>query len=78
MSALLDPHPGLATGMLANTTVYIVGIRVLLAGLTWAGVFNSWLLGSMVYAAFGIGGYALVCLYFVIGSLVSFELHSGR
>ena len=71
VSAVLTPHPGLFTGVLANTTVYVLGIRVLLAGLTWAGVFNSWLLGCTIYAAFGIGGYLLVCLYFIIGSLVS-------
>lgn len=71
VSAVLTPHPGLLTGVLANTTVYVLGIRVLLAGLTWAGVFNSWLLGCTIYAAFGIGGYLLVCLYFIIGSLVT-------
>ncbi|CAD7699831.1 unnamed protein product [Ostreobium quekettii] len=69
--ALLAPHPGITAGVLANTTVYVLGIRVLLAGLTWAGVFNSWLLGCASYSAFGIGGYALVCLYFIIGSLVT-------
>lgn len=39
-------------------------------GLTWEGVFNSWLLGTSVFAAFGAGGYLLVCLYFIFGTLV--------
>ena len=51
-----------------NTLVYVLGIRVLLAGLTWEGVLSSWLLGTLVYSAFGPGGYAIVCLYFLIGS----------
>lgn len=40
-------------------------------GLTPAGVAHSWLLGTLVYAAFGPGGYLLVCLYFIFGSAVS-------
>lgn len=67
---LLDPSPGLAVGAAANTLVYIAGIRVLLAGLTWQGVASSWVLGSLTYAAFGLGGYAIVCAYFIVGSLV--------
>jgi hypothetical protein len=42
-----------------------------LQGLTWEGVLNSWLLGTTVFAAFGAGGYALVCLYFIFGTLVT-------
>ncbi len=44
------------------------------AGLTPAGVLHSWALGTVVYAAFGPGGYALVCLYFLLGSAVR-DLH---
>ena len=40
-------------------------------GLTPAGVAHSWVLGTTVYSAFGAGGYALVCLYFVFGSAVT-------
>ena len=50
--------------------VFMLGIRVLLAGLTPAGVANSWLLGTLVYAAFGWAGYLLVCIYFLAGSAV--------
>jgi uncharacterized membrane protein len=43
----------------------------LLAGLTWPGVLHSWALGALSWAAFGKGGYALVCLYFLAGSAVT-------
>lgn len=71
MEALLSSHPGWLTGFAANTAVYVTGIKVLLNGLTWTGVMHSWFLGGSVYAAYGLGGYALVCLYFIVGSLVS-------
>eukprot|EP00242_Pyramimonas_sp_CCMP2087_P008014 CAMPEP_0198201538 /NCGR_PEP_ID=MMETSP1445-20131203/4422_1 /TAXON_ID=36898 /ORGANISM="Pyramimonas sp., Strain CCMP2087" /LENGTH=317 /DNA_ID=CAMNT_0043871945 /DNA_START=120 /DNA_END=1070 /DNA_ORIENTATION=- len=70
-SAILSDTPGLLAGVAVNSAVYILGIKVLLAGLTPAGVANSWLLGTMVYAAFGPYGYLLVCLYFVLGSAVT-------
>jgi uncharacterized membrane protein len=50
--------------------VYLLGIRVLLAGLLPSAVALSWVLGTVVYAAFGLGGYVLVCLYFILGSAV--------
>ena len=50
--------------------MYLLGIRVLLAGLLPSAVALSWVLGTVVYAAFGLGGYVLVCLYFILGSAV--------
>ena len=70
LAAATSPSPGLLAGAVANSCVYVLGIRVLLAGLTWQGVASSWVLGTLSYAAFGAGGYALVCAYFVVGSLV--------
>lgn len=66
-------NPGIVWGLAANSTVFVLGIKVLLSGLTWAGVLHSWFLGSTVYSAFGLGGYILVCLYFLLGSLVCEE-----
>ncbi|CAK0787750.1 hypothetical protein CVIRNUC_010972 [Coccomyxa viridis] len=63
--------PGLFTGLLVNSTVFLLGIQILLKGLTPAGVAHSWALGTAVYSAFGPGGYAMVCLYFILGSLVT-------
>jgi hypothetical protein len=71
LAAALQPTPGLAAGAAANSLVYLAGIKVLLRGLTWEGVVSSWFLGTLAYAAFGAGGYGLVCLYFVVGSLVT-------
>jgi uncharacterized membrane protein len=70
-AALEQPHPGLAAGALANTLVFAAGARVLLAGLTPQGMLHSWALGALSWAAFGRGGYALVCLYFLAGSAVT-------
>lgn len=70
LATLAAPHPGLAAGAAANTAVFVAGIGVLLRGLTWEGVLNSWLLGALSFAAFGGGGYLLVCLYFIFGTLV--------
>lgn len=68
--------PGLETGILVNTAVFIFGIKVLLKGLTWVGVGSSWFLGSLAYAAFGPRSYSIVCLYFIVGSLVRSFLFS--
>jgi len=69
--AALRPNPGLLPGAAVNSLVYLLGIKVLLRGLTPMGVAHSWVLGASVYAAFGFSGYLLVCLYFVAGSAVT-------
>lgn len=71
LAAAASPSPGLVAGAAANTLVYTAGIRILLAGLTWEGVFTSWVLGTLTYSAFGPGAYLIVCTYFLVGSLVS-------
>jgi uncharacterized protein (TIGR00297 family) len=68
---LADPSPGVVPAVAANTAVFTFGIGTLLRGLTWPGVVNAWFLGAASLAAFGAGGYALVCLYFVFGSAVT-------
>lgn len=64
------PHPGWATGAALNTTVFAAGYKVLRKGLSPAGVAHAWCLGTAVFSAFGTGGYVLVCLYFIVGTLV--------
>ncbi len=54
-----------------NGAVFLAGLPVLLRGLTPAGVAHAAVLGTLVYAAFGPGGYALVCMYFLVGSAVT-------
>lgn len=68
---LAEDAPGLLVGGLANSLVFATGIRILLKGLTPAGVASSWLLGTLVFAAFGWKGYTIVCLYFAFGSAVT-------
>ena len=60
--------------MLANSLVFLTGYKVLRKGLTPAGVAHSWALGASVFSAFGPGGYLLVCLYFIFGTLVSMDV----
>lgn len=50
------------------------GTKVLLKGLTPWGIAHAFALGTVVYGAFGAGGFALVCLYFLFGTAVS-SLH---
>ncbi len=54
-----------------NSTVFLLGYKVLSSGLSNAGVFHSWCLGTACLAAFQVQGYALVCLYFVIGTMAT-------
>ena len=68
---LASDAPGVLFGALANSLVFATGIKILLRGLTPAGVASSWLLGTLVFAAFGWKGYSIVCLYFVFGSAVT-------
>lgn len=70
LAQALQPAPGLGPAVAVNSAVFLLGIRVLLAGLMPSAVALSWVLGTAVYAAFGLGGYALICLYFVFGSAV--------
>ncbi|GLC41341.1 hypothetical protein PLESTB_001073500 [Pleodorina starrii] len=64
-------HPGLTTGALCNSAVFALGYKVLRKGLTPSGVAHAWFLGTSIFSAFGLGGYALVCLYFIFGTLVT-------
>lgn len=64
-------HPGWLAGAAVNTAVFAGGAPVLLKGLTASGMVNAWLLGTAVFAAFGTGGFALVCTYFLFGTAVS-------
>jgi uncharacterized membrane protein len=64
-------QPGLTAGAAANSLVFAVGLPVLRQGLTGPGIVHAWLLGCVVFGVFGAGSYALMCLYFVTGTLVS-------
>eukprot|EP00892_Ulva_mutabilis_P007787 jgi/Ulvmu1/5380/UM022_0175.1 len=68
IQVMQTPHPGAVTGFSATTAVFVAGMPVLLSGLTPSGVACSWLLGSSIFSAFGVGGFSLVCAYFILGS----------
>lgn len=70
-ASLQSAQPGAVPGFGLTTVVFVLGIQVLLSGLTWPGVVSSWLLGGSVFSAFGAGGFALVCVYFIAGSAVT-------
>ena len=70
-SALASSSPGLVAGASLNSAVFLAGLRLLLRGLTPAGIAHAWLLGTSVLAAFGLGGYLLVCAYFLAGTFVT-------
>lgn len=71
LDAALSRSPGLLVGAACNAAVFAAGSGLLLRGLTPAGVAHAALLGTLVYASFGPGAYALVCLYFLVGSAVT-------
>ncbi|KAJ9529631.1 hypothetical protein QJQ45_014383 [Haematococcus lacustris] len=65
--------PPLALALaLAETAplTYAKDRKVLRKGLTPSGVAHAWFLGASVFSAFGPGGYLIVCLYFILGTLV--------
>lgn len=64
-------HPGWAAGAAVNAAVFAAGSPVLLKGLTGWGMVNAFILGTTVFAAFGAGGFGLVCIYFLFGTAVS-------
>jgi len=70
-TALKQAHPGPYYGSLFTTFVFIAGFKVLRKGLTVPGVLHSWFLGASIFAAFGAGGFGLVCMYFLFGTLVT-------
>lgn len=63
-------HPGLATGAAVTGLVMTAGVRVLQKGLTPSGIVNAFALGTLLYGAFGAGGFSLLCLYFIFGTAV--------
>lgn len=70
-SLLLSSSPGAAAGIVANAALMLVGLPVLRRGLDASGIVNAVVLGSGVYGAFGCSGYAVMCVYFVVGTAVT-------
>ena len=71
------PHPGLLHGAALNTAVFMLGYPILRKGLTAEGVAHAWVLGAGTWSAFGPAGYTLLCIYFVLGTLVRWAARRG-
>lgn len=65
------PQPGLLAGLACNSLVFTLGYSILRKGLTNEGIAHAWLLGCLSYSAFGPKAYLLLCLYFVMGTVVT-------
>ena len=72
----IAPCPGVLVGATVNCAVFAAGARVLNMGLSQEAICHAWVLGTVVFSVFGAGGYALVCAFFILGTLVSGSLRS--
>ena len=61
----------LSQAVLFNSAVFTLGYKVLSSGLSNLAILHSWILGTTCLAAFQVEGYAMVCAYFVVGTLVT-------
>ncbi|CAI5508185.1 unnamed protein product [Closterium sp. Naga37s-1] len=59
------------SALVVTSTIFAVGLPGLLAGLTVPGVLSAFLLGVTVWRAFYWPGFLIVCLYFILGTLVT-------
>lgn len=71
IAAVTSAHPGLLVGTIASGAVTVAGYKVLAKGLDAVGIVNAFVLGTLAFAAFGAGGYGMVCLYFLFGTAVT-------
>jgi uncharacterized protein (TIGR00297 family) len=64
----------------SNSWLIAVGLNAVLLGIVWlapkklltqAGILNAWLLGVLIWGTLGLKGYAVVCVYFIVGSAVT-------
>ncbi|AFY53484.1 TIGR00297 family protein [Rivularia sp. PCC 7116] len=64
----------------SNSWLIAAGLNTLLLAIVWlapkklltlAGIVNAWLLGVLIWGTLGLKGYAIVCVYFIVGSGVT-------
>ncbi|OIW05303.1 hypothetical protein TanjilG_03692 [Lupinus angustifolius] len=56
------------SALLSNLFIFIVGSPILVTGLSLNGIASAFLLGTLIWRAFGPSGFLLVATYFVIGT----------
>jgi len=64
----------------SNSWLVAAGLNAILLCIVWllpkklltpAGIINAWLLGVLIWGTLGFKGYAIVCVYFIVGSGVT-------
>ena len=67
----MNTNNPLLVAMALNTGLIAIAFLLPKKLLTTAGYLNAWLLGVIVWTAFGWQGYAVVLFYFFVGSAVT-------
>ncbi|MEN8444805.1 MAG: TIGR00297 family protein [Cyanobacteria bacterium J06555_13] len=67
----MNTNNPLLVAMALNTGLIVIAFLLPKKLLTTAGYLNAWLLGVIVWTAFGWQGYAVVLFYFFVGSAVT-------
>eukprot|EP00262_Sarcandra_glabra_P014265 TRINITY_DN4131_c2_g1_i1.p1 TRINITY_DN4131_c2_g1~~TRINITY_DN4131_c2_g1_i1.p1 ORF type:complete len:334 (+),score=52.21 TRINITY_DN4131_c2_g1_i1:32-1003(+) len=60
--------PTWTSAVLNNLVIFLVGSPILVTGLSVSGIGAAFLLGTLTWRAFGVSGFLLVAVYFVIGT----------
>lgn len=71
ISAVQSSPSSFSTAVLVNVLIFVLGAPVLLSGLTVPAMATAFVLGTATWQAFGGGGFAIVALYFVLGTAVT-------
>ncbi|CAN0915257.1 Protein VTE6, chloroplastic [Linum grandiflorum] len=71
ISLLQSPHPTWQSSLFNNFLIFILGSPILVSGLSFSGISAAFLLGTLIWRAFGPSGFLLVASYFIIGTGVT-------
>ncbi|KAH7290284.1 hypothetical protein KP509_30G040700 [Ceratopteris richardii] len=69
--AFLQFPPSWTSSLIANATIFTIGLPILQTGLTASGMASAYLLGTSTWRAFGASGFLVVAAYFVLGTAVT-------
>ncbi|KAF3969630.1 hypothetical protein CMV_006590 [Castanea mollissima] len=59
------------SAILSNMLIFVLGLPILLSGLSLSGIASAFLLGTLTWRAFGPPAFLLVATYFIIGTAVT-------
>ncbi|KAG6637087.1 hypothetical protein CIPAW_11G155600 [Carya illinoinensis] len=63
--------PTWQSALLNNVFIFVLGLPILVSGLSLSGIGAAFLLGTLTWRAFGPPGFLLVATYFIIGTAVT-------